>query len=98
APAGAREASQWPLSPATGGLGGSAAGYFPKIIGDQSPFAQQIPLPPPAPPPPVRPPKIPSPSASSLLVPSVRTFKIADNQSPRPMDRVFFNFNFFENL
>jgi hypothetical protein len=31
-------------------------------------------------------------------VPSVRGFKIADNQSPYPQDRVFFSFNYFDNV
>jgi hypothetical protein len=31
-------------------------------------------------------------------VPSVRGFKIAENQSPQPQDRVFFTFNYFNDL
>jgi hypothetical protein len=31
-------------------------------------------------------------------VPSARGFKIADNQSPRPQDRFFFSFDYFNNL
>jgi Putative MetA-pathway of phenol degradation len=32
------------------------------------------------------------------LVPGVRGFKIADNDTPRPMDRVYFSFNYFDEL
>ena len=32
------------------------------------------------------------------VVPAVRGFKVADNQSPRPTDRVFGSFNFFDNV
>jgi hypothetical protein len=34
----------------------------------------------------------------SFFAPWVRGFKIADNQSPRPQDRVFFSFDYFNNL
>jgi hypothetical protein len=43
-------------------------------------------------------PKPPSPRAVSSLAPSTRGFKIADNQSPMPQDRVYFTFNYFNNL
>lgn len=36
--------------------------------------------------------------ASAVRVPWARGYKMADNQSPRPQDRVFFAFNFFDNL
>jgi hypothetical protein len=32
------------------------------------------------------------------LIPWAQGFKIADNQSPRPQDRLFFSFNYFDNL
>ncbi len=74
------------------------------MIGDQGPFAIRqvttVPQPPqpPMPFPPKQPPKVPNPKTRSLLVPSVRGFKIADNQSPYPQDRVFFTFNYFDNV
>ncbi len=79
------------------------------MLGDMSPLlnarivAQQtpgIPQPPPFPPPfpPDQPPNIPDPRDRTLLTPTVRGFKIADNQSPVPLDRVFFSFNFFDDV
>ena len=38
------------------------------------------------------------PPASAIRVPWVRGYKMADNQSPRPQDRVFVAFNYFDNL
>src|SRR5262249_19588150 len=35
---------------------------------------------------------------SSIAVPSVRNFKICDNESPRPQDRFFFDFNYFDSV
>jgi hypothetical protein len=73
-----------------------------QMIGDQAPLtlrraASPAPgLPPPFPPGPPPPP--PSPRLASSLVPSVRGFKIAENQSPQPQDRVFFSFNYFSDL
>lgn len=43
-----------------------------------------------------RPPPPPSRFSRSLLAPSVRGYKIAENQSPIPQDRVFFNFSFYD--
>jgi hypothetical protein len=69
------------------------------MIGDQAPFAirtavQGLPKPfPPGPPPPA-----PNPRVATALVPSVRGFKIGENQSPQPQDRFFFTFNYFDNL
>jgi hypothetical protein len=47
---------------------------------------------------PPRPPQPPSPRASSVFYPSVRSFKITENMSPRPQDRIFYNFNYYDNL
>ena len=72
-----------------------------QLIGDQSPpairqFASAPGLPNPTPP--GQPPNTPSPRLASALVPSVRGFKIAENQSPQPQDRIFFSFNYFNDL
>ena len=92
-----------------GALAGAGAGLadlsafsrsgIPQMIGDApglvvhaaaptipNPFPPRTPLPP------------PSPRAVSALVASVRGLKIAENQSPRPQDRVFFSFNYFSNV
>jgi hypothetical protein len=45
-----------------------------------------------------RPPPVPPPGARSTIAPSVRGFKIADNQSPVPQDRIYFSFNFFDDV
>ena len=73
-----------------------------QMIGDQAPLtlrqaASPAPgLPPPFPP--GTPPPPPSPRQASAIVPSVRGFKIAENQSPQPQDRVFFTFDYFSDL
>lgn len=52
-------------------------------------LGDQLPPPPPIP---------PNPQQPSALLPSVRGFKISENQSPRPEDRVFYSFNYFANV
>ena len=81
------------------GSGGSLG--FP-VLGDQGPLTarQSLPgnggIPNPFPPPKI--PGLPNGRGSSILAPSVRSYKIAENQSPRPQDRVFYGFNFFDNV
>jgi hypothetical protein len=41
---------------------------------------------------------VPNPRFRSQLAPSVRGFKIAENQSPFPQDRVFYTFNYFNDV
>jgi hypothetical protein len=101
-------ASTFAAQPETyGGLGGTSAGGIPVMIGDLGPipvhrlFPQATGsggLPPPFPPP--TPPTIPHAAArrSAAVIPSVRGTKISDNQSPRPLDRVYFSFNYFQGL
>jgi hypothetical protein len=67
------------------------------MIGDLSPlmvrsFASTQPGAVPGPPPP------PGTRGASAIYPSVRNYKISENQSPRPMDRVFFSFNYYNNV
>lgn len=71
-----------------------------QMIGDQAPAVlHQAAVPGlPQPFPPGTPPPPPSPRLASAIVPSVRGFKIAENQSPQPQDRVFFTFNYFSDL
>lgn len=95
-----------------GGLGGPSGALV--MIGDQAPglgalrLAQVPGFRPPVPPPP-SPPGSPSPppprsfvgqaaSKGEEILPWIRGFKIADNMSPLPQDRVFFSFNYYNNL
>ncbi len=73
-----------------------------QMIGDQAPLTVRQALssapglPPPFPP--GTPPTPPGARLASAVVPSVRGFKIAENQSPQPQDRVFFTFDYFSDL
>jgi hypothetical protein len=53
-------------------------------------------------PPPTNPPMPGRPNVNSLqsasLIPSVRGIKVAENQSPQPQDRVYFSFNYFDDV
>ncbi len=87
--------------PGFGGTLGTAATPF-AMIGDISPLTTHAVFPhvkaaasavsPPGPPPP------PGAHGASPIFPSVRNFKVSENQSPRPQDRVFFDFNYYNNL
>ena len=90
------------------GLGGGAslgASYF-GMIGDQAPvsrlFTLRIPSPPPIPNPgrPPVPPPIPrfGTARAVAILPSVRGFKVSENQSPQPQDRIYYSFNYYDNL
>lgn len=37
-------------------------------------------------------------AGGNVVFPGTRTFKIAENESPRPQDRVYFSFNYFDDL
>jgi hypothetical protein len=82
---------------AGGGLGGAGSAF--NMLGDQAPvFGRPTPPPPPHPPhPPGRITGILAAKAETT-VPWIRGFKIADNQSPLPQDRVYFNFNYYNNV
>jgi hypothetical protein len=76
------------------------------MIGDLPPLFG-VPTPPvPPPPSPPRPPGTPFPRSftgqtaakGEQIVPWVRGFKMADNMSPMPQDRVFSTFNYFNNM
>jgi hypothetical protein len=82
-----------PEGPGFGGGLGAATQAF-AMIGDISPFylggrASASPVGPPTP---------PGPRGGSPIYPSIRNFKISENMSPRPQDRVFFNFNYYNGL
>ncbi len=92
APAGTFGGSGGALSSGLGGVGGAPSSAF-AMIGDASPpvgiiRASAAPGPPTPPP----------PGARSQIAPSVRGFKIAENQSPVPQDRFYFNMNYFNDV
>ena len=79
---------------ATGGAGfggglGAAAEALP-MIGDMSPIRTNATG--------VGPPPPPGSRGASLPYPSVRGFKVSENMSPRPQDRFFYNFNYYNNV
>lgn len=69
--------------------GGGSAGGSPAVIGDQSPFFPQ-----PFPPPNFR----STGNGVGNNIVRLAGFKISENQFPRPQDRVYFNFNYFNNV
>ncbi len=52
----------------------------------------------PSPFPPPRPPGVPGSRGATLVIPSIRDIKISEDQSPRPQDRVYFTFNYFQGV
>jgi hypothetical protein len=66
------------------------------MIGDLGPLPRASTLPSPFPPP--RPPRVPGSRGASLVIPSIRDIKISEDQSPRPQDRVYFMFNYFQGV
>ena len=79
-------------SPGFGG-GLAANSSASPMIGDQSPFRFGSPkavggFPPP----------VPGARAGAAFYPGIGNFKISENMSPRPQDRIFFDFNYFNNI
>jgi hypothetical protein len=71
------------------------------MFGDLSPFGPGAFRPPPAVVPPANPRAPIRPTNQRLSAnpaPTIRNFKFADNQTPFPVDRVFFTFNYFDNV
>ncbi len=88
-----------------GTLGALSSGSMPQMIGDLGPVPQVSltrlatggsSLPTPFPPP--RPPGVPGSRGATLVIPSIRDIKISEDQSPRPQDRVYFTFNYFQGV
>jgi hypothetical protein len=87
-----------------GTLAALSSGGMPQMIGDLGPLPQLSAvrqasggsLPSPFPPP--RPPGVPRPRGATLVSPSIRGIKISEDQSPRPQDRVYFTFNYFQGV
>ncbi len=52
----------------------------------------------PSPFPPPRPPGVPRARGGAMVIPSMRGVKISDDQSPRPQDRFYFSFNYFQGV
>ena len=101
----AAAAAESALASLAGEVGaGALADLPPAMIGDQSPYSimRSLAAPPiPTPFPPPRPgigPGARTARSIAGVVPAVRGFKIADNQTPRPTDRVFGNFNYYDNV
>src|SRR5205823_7645503 len=87
-----------------GGLGASSSAF--PMIGDRGPLFLRTNLRFPPVPTPV-PPGFPRPGNNpgflngrsvAAIVPAVRGFKIADNQFPRPVDRVWVSFNYYDGV
>jgi hypothetical protein len=60
---------------------------FWRMLGDQGPLGTFPPFAPPA-----------GAIKGAVLVPSVRGFKISDDESPKPQDRVYVDFNYYDDL
>ena len=94
----------------TSELGGSTSGSGapPGIVGDYTPITRAVVhassrfpvLPTPVPPPRVggRNPGIVNGNGTTSILFKLTGLKVSDNQSPVPQDRVFFSFNYFDNL
>lgn len=76
---------------------GASAFVAPNVIGDMSPFYSHSPLASAAGPG-HSPPLPPGQHGNALFYPSLRNFKVSENQSPRPQDRIFFDYNFYTNV
>lgn len=95
-----------PFSGLGGVLGGSGAGVVNMLGDDVGPsritLRQVVPPGPPNVPPPGRPPVPGGPPNGVLrgaaIVPSIRSPKISENQSPQPQDRVYFSFNAYDEV
>src|SRR5262249_46719979 len=89
-----------PFATQTGQFGTEAvlsSGGMPQMIGDLGPLPRTSSLPSPCPPP--RPPGVPGGArGATLVIPAIRDIKISEDQSPRPQDRVFFMFNYFQGV
>ncbi|GIW86486.1 MAG: hypothetical protein KatS3mg108_0810 [Isosphaeraceae bacterium] len=90
---------------AIGTLASLRSGGTPVMIGDLgpparllrvNPFQNRPDLPPPFPPP--TPPPVPGSNNVVLLAPTIRTIKVSENQSPRPEDRIYYSFNYFDGV
>jgi hypothetical protein len=84
-------------------LGAQGAFLSPAMIGDApgAPTLSRLSIAPPPnhPFPPGRIPTVPSlRSKVSLFIPTVQGLKIAEYQSPRPQDRIYFMYNYFNNV
>ncbi len=74
--------------PRADGLDLAGLNGVPVMIGDMGPMSRLTSLASPA----------PGRAGARALFPWSRGFKIADNQSPQPQDRLFVSFNFFNNV
>src|SRR5689334_1498121 len=70
-------------------LGGTSVAVAPSMKGDQVPIPSIAFAPPQT---------SSSQPRTAIIVPSARSFKISDDESPQPRDRVFFDFNYYDNV
>jgi hypothetical protein len=70
-------------------LGGETFAAAPGMKGDQVPISSIAFAPPHG---------NTSQPRAAVIVPSARTFKISDDESPQPRDRVFIDFNYYDNV
>ena len=97
-----------PASGLGGGPSGNSGSLFGNMLGDQPPLSVYhvfqtrppgVPKPPGIPGVPILPPQVNGNNRRAVaVIPSVRGFKIADNQSPQPQDRIYSSFNYYDNL
>jgi hypothetical protein len=90
------------------GFGSTFAFAAPEILGDAFGIGilqrvPPVPNPPPIPPQPGVPPRPGQAGwrtdvATAAIVPSIRSIKICENQSPIPTDRIFYSFNYFNQV
>jgi hypothetical protein len=78
-----------------GTLAALSSGGMPQMLGDLGPLPRAG-LPSPFPPP--TPPGVPGARGATLVIPAIRAIKISEDQSPRPQDRVYFMFNYFQGV
>lgn len=72
-------------------LGGTSVAVAPGMKGDQLPIPRIA----------FAPPQTPTSSSqprAAIILPSARTFKISDNESPQPRDRLFVDFNYYDDV
>lgn len=73
---------------------------IPEMMGDGAPLGRLAQTNPPTPPTPTVPgaPPARSPISGATILPSIRQFKIAEMESPMPLDRVYYTFHYYNDV